>query len=187
MESFQEVMARVRAGDAQATRELFDKYSGLLFKIVRRYFHSAIRAQVDPADFVQEVWLSLLQNPAVMPYFETPQQFVNYLWSVARFKVIDGLRRGLTSSGYNVTRQISLASEPDSEGETPAHRETPSKSAIRRELKDVVLQGLRPAHQQVGMRILSGIEPSVIAKEYGLCQKTVERIRKRIVDKLQWQ
>lgn len=185
MESFQELMVRVRAGDAQATRELFNEYGDLLVKVVRKYLHSALRSQVDSADFVQEVWLSFLQNPTAKPNFETPQHFGAFLATIARNKVIDGVRRGLMSAGYNVNCEVNLPTNPVPGNVAPAHCETPSKSAIRREIKDVLLQGLGPAYQKVGQRILSGIDPSVIAEEYGLSQRTVERIRKRILDQLQ--
>jgi len=184
MESFRELMVRLRAGDAQATRELFDEYHDLLLMVVRRYLSPNLRAQVDSVDFVQEVWLSFLQNPAAKPDFATPQSFGAFLATIARNKVIDGVRRGLLSAGYNATCEVDLPKHPIPGDVAPAHLETPSKSAIRRELKDVLLQGMGPVYQKVGQRILSGIDPPVIAAEYGLSQRTVERIRERIVKQL---
>jgi RNA polymerase sigma factor (sigma-70 family) len=183
MDKFQELMARVREGDSEAAGELIKDYGPLLVKVVRRYLNPALRTQVDSADLVQEAWLSFLQS-ASKPNFESPQQFGAFLASIARNKVVDVVRRGLLSSGFNVTREVADAAEPTGDRAT-SHRDTPSKSAMRRELKDILLDELAPAYRPIGIRIFEGIEPSAIAEEYRVSQRTVERVRKRIVDQLQ--
>ena len=52
------------------------------------------------------------------------------------------------------------------------------------QLKSVLVQDLNPAYRKIGLRIFDGIEPSVIAEEFGVSQRTVERVRKRIEEQL---
>jgi RNA polymerase sigma factor (sigma-70 family) len=181
MDRFRELMARVKAGDPDATGPLFDEYGALLLKVIRRHLSSALRTQVDSADFVQEAWLAFLQNPS-KPHFETPQQLGAFLAATARNKVVDAVRRALMSKGYNVNREVRR--EADAPDVAPSHRETPSKSAMRRDLKDLLLDDLGLAYRKIGLRIFDGVDPADIATEYGVDKRTVERVRKRIVDQL---
>ncbi len=183
-ERFQELFARVRAGDPDATRVLFENYGDLLLRVVRKHLNPVLRAQVDSADFVQEAWLALLQSTAVKQHFDSPQQFGAFLATVARNKVVDIVRRGLMSAGYNVNREVRLNPDSDSPNTATLHRDTPSKSVVRRELKSSLVQDLGPAYRKIGLRIFDGIEPSTIAEEFGVSQRTVERVRKRIEDQL---
>src|SRR6478735_9240662 len=111
MTGFRELLAQARAGDSQATATLFRDYGDLLLKVVRRHLNPAMRTQVDSADFVQEAWLAVLENPGQKANFETPQQFGAFLATVARNKVVDVVRRGLMSQGFNVNREIRMNTE----------------------------------------------------------------------------
>jgi RNA polymerase sigma factor (sigma-70 family) len=184
MDSIGNLISRLRAGDPAATNELVQDYGELLRTVIRKHLNPALRNQVDSADFMQETWLALLQNVTVKPNFETPQQIRAYLASVARNKVVDVVRRGTKSEGYNVKREVRINAQAPDAGPTPAHCDTPSKSAIRRELKDVLLDGLAPAYRSIGLRIFDGLEPADIAQEIGVSQRTVERVRKRLVELL---
>ena len=181
---FQELFARVRAGEPEATQVLFENYGDLLLKVVRRHLNPVLRSQVDSADFVQEAWLAMLQDTTIKANFETPHQFGAFLATVARNKVVDVVRRGLMSAGYNVNREVRLSTDSSDSNTATLHRETPSKSVVRRELKNVLLQDLKPAFRRIGMRIFDGIEVSTIAEELGVSQRTVERVRKQIVEHL---
>jgi RNA polymerase sigma factor (sigma-70 family) len=178
-------MARFRAGDPQATRTLVDEYGDLLFKVVRKHMNPALRSQVDSDDCVQEAWLAFLQKPARQSSFETSRQFKAFLAIVARNKVVDIARRGLTSAGYNVNREARIENNESVAKPTMSHRDTPSKSAIRHELKRSLLQELGPAYRKIGQRILDGADAAAIVAEFGVSQRTFERVRKRIVDQLQ--
>lgn len=183
MTGFRELLSQARAGDSQAIATLFRDYGDLLLKVVRRHLNPAMRTQVDSADFVQEAWLAVLENPGQKANFETPQQFGAFLATVARNKVVDVVRRGLMSQGFNVNREIRMNTE---EGVrlAPSHRDTPSKSAIRRELQDALVNGLKPGYREIGRKIFQGNEPAAIAAEMRVSTRTVERVRKSIVDQL---
>ena len=88
------------------------------------------------------------------------------------------------SAGYNVNREVRLNPDADSPNTATLHRDTPSKSVVRRELKSALVEDLGPAYRKIGLRIFDGIEPSTIAEEFGVSQRTVERVRKRIEDQL---
>src|SRR5689334_10247248 len=92
---FARLMQRVRAGDPQATQEVFDRYSDAIRRVVRRYLHQRLRAQYDSIDILQTVWASFFQVPPERYTFETPEALLSFLSQMAYNKVVDVFRRRL--------------------------------------------------------------------------------------------
>src|SRR4051794_6813774 len=57
-DSFTDVMARLRAGDEAAAREVFQRFVGKLIRLARRRFDATLRHKVDPEDVVQSAYKS---------------------------------------------------------------------------------------------------------------------------------
>jgi RNA polymerase sigma-70 factor (ECF subfamily) len=63
-QSFDDVMARLRAGDADAADALFQKFAGRLIALARRRLGGRMRRKVDPEDILQSVFRSFFFRQA---------------------------------------------------------------------------------------------------------------------------
>src|SRR6266404_4856280 len=57
-DSFADVMARLRAGDQAAAREIFQRFVDKLLRLARSHFDAVLRRKVDPEDVVQSAYKS---------------------------------------------------------------------------------------------------------------------------------
>ncbi len=105
---FDELMRRVRAGDPDAAREMYERYSDDIRRAVRHRLHRRLRTQFDSLDFVHSVWASFLQIPPDRCTFENQDDLLGYLSRIAYNKVIDGYRRRMQASRHDVRREVPL-------------------------------------------------------------------------------
>src|SRR5262249_39297414 len=61
-DSFADFLARLRAGDDAAARQLFDRFAGQLVALARRRFAAGLRHKVDPEDVVQSAYKSFFHR-----------------------------------------------------------------------------------------------------------------------------
>jgi RNA polymerase sigma-70 factor (ECF subfamily) len=57
-DSFADFLTRLRAGDDDAARELFERFAQQLIALARRRFRDGLRHKVDPEDVVQSAYKS---------------------------------------------------------------------------------------------------------------------------------
>ena len=55
-DSFDDVMARLRAGDQAAAREIFERFVDKLIRLAHSRFDAVLRHKVDPDDVVQSAY-----------------------------------------------------------------------------------------------------------------------------------
>jgi RNA polymerase sigma-70 factor (ECF subfamily) len=177
---FRDMMRRVRAGDAEASRRLIAEYGPHILRVVRRRLHQRLRSQFDSHDFVQDVWAGFFAAPPATT-FDQPEALIRYLVQVARHKVIDAFRQRVDVGKKNPNRAKSL--DGSAAGLAPglqAGAPTPSRIAGAREQWERLLQG-QPIHYQRILILLSqGLTQHQVADELGIHERTV----RRVVDKV---
>src|SRR4051794_37316693 len=73
-------LARIRAGDEEAARELLTRYEAQVRLVVRRQLPRLLRSRFDSLDFLQSVWRSFFRRMQAGPEeFEDPQYLVGFL------------------------------------------------------------------------------------------------------------
>ncbi|HJT77519.1 MAG TPA: ECF-type sigma factor, partial [Gemmataceae bacterium] len=92
---FQELIARVRAGDDAAAREVVRLYEPAIRRTVRiRLADPRLRRFLDSMDVCQSVFGSFFVRAALGQYdLEDPQQLLRLLLNMSRKKLIDHERR----------------------------------------------------------------------------------------------
>ena len=80
------LIGQVRAGDAEAWRQLIERYEGRLLAFV----DSRIRDRAGSEDVVQETFVGFLTS---LPHFDEGRDMEAYLFSIAAHKLTDHLRR----------------------------------------------------------------------------------------------
>ena len=80
------LVRQVRAGDAQAWRQLIEKYEGRLLAFV----DSRLRDRAASEDVVQETFIGFLTS---LPHYDEKRDMEAYLFSIAAHKLTDHLRK----------------------------------------------------------------------------------------------
>ncbi len=175
----QRLLARLRAGDPDATAEFFRRYGRVIQVVVRRHLHHRLRPRFDSLDFVQDVWVSFLALPAERYTFTSPQQLVGFLTRVAQNKLIEVFRQHFQTQKHDIRRELSLGSERTPE-EPSAPVASPSAWAIAGERWEWLLSHLPPGHRVIVERLREGHNYEDIAKLTKVSVSTVNRIVRRL-------
>src|SRR5437867_1239997 len=105
---FAALLDRARAGCQSARTELYERFRAAVLFSVRRKLHRRMRSQLDSADFTQAVWASVFHLPAERCDFAGPDEFVDFLATLAANKVGNEFRRKLYGVQENLNRERGL-------------------------------------------------------------------------------
>jgi RNA polymerase sigma-70 factor (ECF subfamily) len=184
---FTALMERVRAGDQEAARELYERYNEHVQRIVRWRLEERLRRQYDSMDLTQSVWASFFDVPAQQYTFGTPEELVAFLSRLAYNKVIDTRRKQLGTTRRGA-EEHSLDEEPAEEelpplGHTvPASTPTPSQYVMADERWQGLLRNLPPGHRRILELLREGHSQAEIADRLAVDRKAVQRLIDRLRD-----
>jgi len=139
-ERFRGLMRAAEGGCEQAARELYETYVKYVLRCVRHRMWHRLRSKFDSQDFVQQVWASFFDGRGSLPDFQTPEELIAYLRSMAENKVgIEGRHRRITKR--NLALEVPVHEESDTVGQHPATRlPTPSAVAVFNEAFDRLVE-----------------------------------------------
>jgi RNA polymerase sigma factor (sigma-70 family) len=175
---FRRLMERVRAGCPDAAREMYDRYSEHIRRVVRRRLHQRLRTQYDSIDFTHDVWASFFRTPREEFQFDDPKLLVKYLAQVAYNKVADEHRRRFRQKN-DIRRERRLDGGGRHECQTmdpPGRGPTPSQAAIANERWERLLDGQPDAYRVVLEMLRLGHNHTEIAARTGLHPKMIQRL-----------
>ena len=171
----QELLARIRAGDEDAARELLTRYEPKVRLVVRRQLPRLLRSRFDSLDFLQSVWGSFFHKIRTGPNdLMEEQNLITFLAWAARNKVIDEYRRAGTRK-QDMSREEPLTVVGDGEAGL-AGGDTPSQLAQARETFDR-LRDLLPEDRRVILEMrAAGHSCKEIGERMGVSERTVQRV-----------
>jgi len=180
-EDFDHLMRRLREGSEDPARILFDRYGRHIRRVVRRKLNKKIRSKFDSDDFTQAVWASFFAKAPSKYAFDSPEELIAFLASIAQHKVVDAFRQRVLTEKYNIDREHSLDSSTVYRDGYPASRApTPSQVASAHEQWDMLVDG-QPAHYRGILDMLrQGHTHIEIAETLGLNEKTVRRLIQKL-------
>jgi RNA polymerase sigma-70 factor, ECF subfamily len=187
-DSFADVMARLRAGDEAAAREVFQRFVGKLIRLARGQFDAVLRRKVDPEDVVQSAYKSFF-----LRYGEGKLEVQDWgnLWGLLTMIT---LRKCLDRVEYyragcrDVQREA--PAQPGTEGTAPwweavAREPTPDEAAILVEIVEQLLRDLEAEERLVLEMSLQGYTTPEISERLGFAERSVRRLRERIRKRLE--
>jgi RNA polymerase sigma-70 factor (ECF subfamily) len=178
---FHDLMRRLQDGSEDAARELLDRYSDHILRIVRRRLNRKLRAKFDSVDFVQAVWASFFADAPRKQAFDHPQALLAFLVTLAQNKVIDAVRQRFRTQKYNVNREQALDGSVAGAAAGLAGREpSPSQVAVANDEWHRLLAELPARYQRMLVLLREGYTQKDIARELGVNEKTI----RRLLDKL---
>jgi RNA polymerase sigma-70 factor (ECF subfamily) len=182
-DDFRSLMERVRSGSDEAARELFDRYSGHVARVVRRRLHARLRTQYDSLDFLQAVWASFFTAP-LHRALERPEDLIGYLSRMACNKVVDANRRRFGAQKEDARRERSLEAPEGGWGaEVSARQPTPSQVAIAEESWEKMLEGQPAPLRRALVMLRQGHTYRDIAAEVGLHPKALQRFLQKLMER----
>jgi RNA polymerase sigma-70 factor (ECF subfamily) len=175
---FETLMARARAGSREAVDELYRLYGDHVRRIVRRRLHQRLRTQYDSIDFAQAAWASFVAVPAQRYDFQTPEDLVSFLCSIASNKVIEAYRQRLRSKKRDASRERPLNETKDQAalGRDP----TPSQVVMADERWNQLVEGLPDTLRQALDLLRRGHTHQEIAERLGVHPKALQRLLRRL-------
>ena len=131
------LVARVREGDQDAFRELFDKYNRRAFAVAL----GVVKNQQDAMDVVQDAFIKVHHH---IDKFQGSSSFYTWLYRIVMNLSIDHVRR--TSKKKGVDYDDGVSREGDAAGDgalLPRILDSnPSKTVLRRELSEAIQKAL---------------------------------------------
>lgn len=177
---FERLMERVRTGDPEAGKELFERYGKAIQMVVRYRMDRRLRSQFDSLDFTQDVWASFFRLPAGNYAFRTPEELMAFLTRVVHFKMIDAYRKRCRHSKNGERKFRRVQRNVD---EQPARQPTPSQVAIVEEEWGRLLKNKPPKIQRALEMLRDGYSRREVAEHLGLNAKRIQRLIKRLNDR----
>jgi RNA polymerase sigma factor (sigma-70 family) len=173
--AFQDLIRRVRAGDANAANELVRSYEPAIRRAARvRLVDKRLGRVLDSMDICQSVLASFFVRAALGQYeLEKPEQLLKLLATMARNKLADHARQ--EQAGRRDNRRLEAGSAD--ERQIAAAGSTPSQQVAAKEIFHEVHKRLSEDERILADHRAQGREWADIAAEVG---GTPEALRKRL-------
>ena len=181
-------MARVREGDGEAFRDLFERHAPALRARIRRQLPAAVKRKVSESDVIQAAYAGAYKNLA---RFEDRGDgaFRRWLDQIVENKVKDILRRFIGRAKRNVENEVSRIDRPATQNFV-AREASPSQHAIAAELTDKVracMQALPTDYQRI-LRLIQEERLSLreagerMGRSAGACEKLYGRALSKLAE-----
>jgi RNA polymerase sigma-70 factor (ECF subfamily) len=174
---FEQLMERLRTGDPDAAKELFERYGKAIHRVVRYRLNRRLRSQFDSLDFTQDAWASFFHIPAENFTFHTPEDLVAYLTGIVRHKMIDAYRKRFLRAKKRRLKFRRLQKIIDTH---PAQQPSPSQFAIADDEWQRLLHNKPPKIQQALAMLRDGYSQQEIAQNLGLQVRRIHRLLARL-------
>jgi RNA polymerase sigma-70 factor (ECF subfamily) len=178
LNEFERLMERIRSGCQEAAREMFERYSQHIQRIVRHQLSKRLRSQFDSLDFTQDAWASFFHVPAERYTFKTPEELVGFLSGIAYHKVVDVCRQRLQTAKYarHEVQQLRPQTDEDNGNEPPMRSPSPSQVAIAEERWELLLKDQPPQVRRALEMLRLGHTHREVADCLGVPTKMIQRL-----------
>jgi RNA polymerase sigma-70 factor (ECF subfamily) len=182
-ESFDDVMIRLRAGDQDAAREVFQRFADRLIRLAKRRFDAVMRRKVDPEDVVQSAYKSFFHRYAAG---KLEVHDWGKLWSLL---VTITVRKCLDRVEYHRAERRDARREaalrPGAEETLPwleaiARDPTPDQAAILMETVEQLMRECSDRERPILELSLQGFTAGEISLQLGRAERSVRRLREQV-------
>jgi hypothetical protein len=132
-------------------------------------------------DIAQDVWASFFSEPLEKRAFQTSEQLVTFLVSLAQNKVRDNTKRGIHAAKRNADRELSMDdSHSFDKEELVGPDATPSHIIMSREEWTHFLSTQSPVCRKIFLLMRDGKTNLEIAAELGINDRFIRRVMDRL-------
>ena len=187
-DSFTDVMARLRAGDEAAAREVFQRFVDKLVRLAQRQFDAVMRRRVDPEDVVQSAYKSFfLRYGAGKVDVHDWGNLWGLLTVITVRKCFDRVEhhRAACRDVHREAAGQRDAGETAPGGEAVARDPMPEEAVVLAETVEQLLRSLEVEERPVLEMSLQGYTSQEISEQLGRSERTVRRLRERVRKRLE--
>jgi RNA polymerase sigma-70 factor (ECF subfamily) len=186
--SFHECMARLRAGDEESARQVFERFAHRLVGLAAHRLPEALRPKVDPEDVVQSVFRSFFARHAAGQFHLEAWDGLWGLLAVLTARKCSGRLDHFLAACRDVRRETkptpAAAGDSVSTWQPAAAAPSPAEAAILDETLGQALAAVKEAQRPIVLLRLQGFRESEIAAQVGCTERTVERVLKKVREHL---
>ncbi|MEM8680095.1 MAG: sigma-70 family RNA polymerase sigma factor [Planctomycetota bacterium] len=186
-----ELITKVRGGDADAMAELVQIYTPRLRAFVERQMSASLRQKVDPDDVLQEVSVYCVRSLPEMDL--TGWDPFDWVCQVARRRIMDAGRRFFGAEKRDVRREVPMQAKPDASQDlagilagsitTPSRAFSRDERAIR--LQTAIEQLPAESRRALQMRYVDSLPTKEIAAQLGKSDGAIRVMLTRSIKKLE--
>ena len=178
-DSFDELMARLKAGDEAAETLVFRRYVRRLIALAGRQFEADLRDKADVEGVVQSVCKSFFLRQRRGEFdIDDWDELWSKLATITLRKCAN--RRDYLQASRRTARRESGWTVQDGEGfRIPDRAPTPAEAAIFSETVEQFFQSMDPDDRPVVQQILMGYSAEEVAAQLDCSERTVRRVRQR--------
>ena len=188
--SFDRLIERLRDGDEDAARQIFEQYARRLIGLARKHLDGAVRRKVDPEDVVQSVFKSFFLRIGKGEYDLGKKDDLWSLLVVITLHKCGHTVRDLRSHRRDNRREAAFqltADDSAASWQALAPGPTPLEAAVMAETVEQVVSSLKDRERQILELHLHGHESAEIAIQVQRTEWTVRDVLKRIRRRLERQ
>ena len=172
--SFDDLMARLRAGDEEAARTLFDRYAERLIALARSRLGQRMRQKVDPEDVLQSVYKSFFLRQAAGQFHLAGWDSLWGMLTVITMRKCGRLVTHYRAGMRDLRREAAADAVPD-DWDALAHEPAPEEAAMLAETVEQLLRGLEERERDMVRLSLQGLSVAEISSQVGRTRRTVQR------------
>lgn len=185
IDNFTEMMNRLRDGDNQAAAQLFHSYHQRLRALAHKRLAPGIRQKVDADDVLQSVFKSFFHRHGLGQFQLEDWDSLWTLLTLITIRKCSSRVQYFLAASRSVQRETSAAGDESSTNWQPiADEPTPDEAAQLTETIEQVMRGMAKWECDILTLSLQGYSIEEIAPQVGRAQRTVERVRGRIKQRL---
>ena len=187
--SFDDLMARLRAGQDDAATQVFSHFASRLIALARRRLGPQLRQKEDPEDVLQSVFRSFFLRNAEGEFGEFESW--DNLWAMLVVLTLRKCGRRIDhfhAASRDVEREVGdpvLLDPSDSGLGLRAADPTPAEAAMLTETVEQLMNSLSGRHRQILALSLQGYAPPEISAQLGCTERTVYRVLEGVKDWLE--
>ena len=187
MDSFSDLIGRLREGDDQAAQQVFCRYVPRLVALARSQIDAKLRHKLDPEDVVQSAFRSFFRRQEAAEFDLASWDGLWGLLSLITVRKCATKAEHFLAAKRGGGQEMSLHSIADN---SPAmamaldREPSPEEAAILLETVEEALRGFAPEDRQVIELSLQGFDVAEISDQLSRAERSVRRLRERIKKRL---
>ncbi|HZT81908.1 MAG TPA: ECF-type sigma factor [Gemmataceae bacterium] len=186
--SFDDLMARLQAGDPDAAALVVGRFAGRLVALARSRLGGRLRPKVDPEDVVQSVCKSFFARHARGQLAADSWDALWGLLALLTLRKCGRWREHFHAGVRDVGREVSPPADgPGPAWEAMAREPTPDEAALLAESAERLLDGLEERERAIVALGLQGYTTAEIGEQVGCTRRTVQRVLRRVRERLEGQ
>ncbi len=184
--SFEDLMGRLRQGDAEAATEVFRRFARRLIGLARQRLDARLRQKVDPEDVAQSALKSFFLRHAGGEYDLDGWGGLWSLLAVITLRKCGHRAEHFLAGRRDVRREAPpTAEEGPGEWEAIAREPTPDEAALLAEAVEQLFRGLDEDDRRVLELALQGHKAAEISAQVGRSERSVYRLLERVKGRLE--